>query len=521
MPKTIYFLPEKVELDQAFEVYSDLERRSGAGNHTVLNNQRYLVRDNRKNDLQKTLITMPRLGVLVIWDLMQIKDFEKFYYGMLDRRLDQIHVRVLSPNLTLIPNDDDFKTLFEALILVHNSKALPGGVKMFGKPPVPDEKVKMMIKDRQKGLSYAKIADLYGVAKATAQKYVAHVKIPKKVDPPTEEKKIEVFNYKKIDTGAPIPSEIHSMYVMFLRTRKEDSTKLAYLHDFKKFIEFVKTEKGFSPKNLSDLSEPIFFDYFDHLESIGYKGSYIRRILSGFRAFFNYSMKKGVAKSNPTVDIPLPQADSDDVLTNPLSKYEIEKIIETAQYEYINAKSDTKKRLAHRNLLLVYVLVSVGMRGGAILKLKVKDFSYERNIPKLKLKGKGKKYYKVSMDQKTGRMLDLFIQKYLGEDDESIIFFNKDMNGKAISHMGLNKNLKVLAHKAGLKNYQDIKAHSFRVTFATMQDGKLTAKELQKRMGHSSIKMTERYKKIELKTIENEWLPTLEEDFLEGLMKDA
>ena len=516
MNTIVFFLPENVELEKGLETYTDLDSQFAS---RIAQSKHRLVRDNKNNDLLKTLNTMPRLGTLVIWELSQIEDFEKFYYAMLNRSLDQILVRVIHPDYNLVAYDEMTKKIFDGLIALQKSKLYGAStnLKQFGCPPIAEEKVSQMVKDRKNGLSYAKIAKLYGVARSTAQKYTSKVKIEKKIEASKPEVKPVLFDYKTVKTGAEIPSEIHSVFVMFLRSRREDSTRDTYLRDFKRLIEYIKNHKDFSPIRIEQLSEPIFFDYFDYLNEKGYKGTYIRRIIAGFRAFFNYAMKKGVARSNPTVDIQLPYAPVDDVLTNPLTMPEIERIIQTAKLEYTSAKSDLKEKLAHRNLVLIYVLVSVGMRGGSLLKLRAKDFTFEKSVPKITLRSKGSRTYKVSMDQKTGVMLDTFIQKHLGDTPESLVFFNRDLNGNAISHMGLNKMLKLMGKKAGISNYKHIKSHSFRVTFATMQDGKLTSKELQKRMGHASMKMTERYKKIELRKIENEWLPSIDDVLLEKI----
>lgn len=528
MLKTVYFLPEKIDMDQAFQLYSDLENQDG-GSHTVLNNQRELVRDNKRNDIYRTLKTLPRMGVLVLWDLTQIKDFEKFYYGMLDRRLDQIHVRILNPNYTLAPNEPDCKQFFDGIILLQKSSnffptansSMSKGT--FGRVAIPEEKVNLMIKDRQRGMAYAAIAELYGVARSTVQKYVAHVKIEKKESKKIEEeKKTMRFSYENINIGVEVPSEIHSIYKQYLRTKKSDSTRKVYLNDFRKLIAYLKEEKQISPMFVKDLSEQLLFDYFDYLGDQNYKDTYVRRILAGFRAFFSYAMRKGILKSDPSVDIPMPPSDVFEIKTDPLSKREIDRIIDVAKEEFRNAKSEYKKMLAHRNLTLVYLLVSVGMRGGAVLDLRIKNFRFEREVPKLVLKGKGVKSYKVSIDRKTAYLLDDFIQRYLKDaDDNDVVFFAKDQTGGSISNSGLNHIVRRFAKTAGIANFSEIRSHSCRVTFATMQDGKMTSKELQKRMGHADIQMTEAYKRIGLNKIENEWLPDIDDIYSNGVSSNA
>lgn len=140
-----------------------------------------------------------------------------------------------------------------------------------------------------------------------------------------------------------------------------------------------------------------------------------------------------------------------------------------------------------RNLALIELLLSTGMRVGEIVNLNIDDINFEdRSCIVL---GKGNKQREVYFDAKA----KLHLQEYLKnrDDDEIALFVSQNKPHQRLSISGIE----LIIRKIG-KNIKIDKAypHKFRRTLATMAiDKGMPIEQVQKLLGHVKIETTMHY----------------------------
>ncbi len=134
------------------------------------------------------------------------------------------------------------------------------------------------------------------------------------------------------------------------------------------------------------------------------------------------------------------------------------------------------------DLVIVSLLFETGMRVGELLNIKIKDIDFNNNI--IKIKGKYGKERIVFLGPISLQALQTLIEARRPRPSEKLI----DM-----SYQAVYKRLKTLAKRAGV-NPEKVRPHVLRHTFATtaLKRG-MSLPALQKIMGHSNIRVTERY----------------------------
>ena len=106
--------------------------------------------------------------------------------------------------------------------------------------------------------------------------------------------------------------------------------------------------------------------------------------------------------------------------------------------------------------------------------------------------GKGNKERKFTILPNVLKMIDEYYTKHRGYSNEKVLFVNE--SGGIWQNSSVNRTLKSILSKAGIKDYEKIHIHTFRHTFASrlINDNVniMTVKEL---LGHSDISTTQRY----------------------------
>lgn len=104
-------------------------------------------------------------------------------------------------------------------------------------------------------------------------------------------------------------------------------------------------------------------------------------------------------------------------------------------------------------------------------------------------------------NMKVQKILDEFIYKrrYIYKNTD-FLFINR--NGNRLSEQSVRRIIKMIAQKSGIS--QNITPHMFRHTLATsLLDNGVDCRCIQKILGHSSIKTTERYTHVSLEMQKN------------------
>ncbi len=150
--------------------------------------------------------------------------------------------------------------------------------------------------------------------------------------------------------------------------------------------------------------------------------------------------------------------------------------------ELMRDHSETK-----RDLAIIDLLASTGMRVGELVKLNKSDIDFqERECVVL---GKGNKQRKVYFDART----KIHLQNYLSSrrDDNEALFVTLQRPFNRLQISGVEIRLRNLGHKLDINK---VHPHKFRRTLATMAiDKGMPIEQVQQLLGHESVDTTLQY----------------------------
>ena len=221
-------------------------------------------------------------------------------------------------------------------------------------------------------------------------------------------------------------------------------------------------------------------NYIEYLEELGKKPSTISRCIASIRSFYQYVLKKGKVKKDPTKNIQSPKVEKRTPCV--LTSKEVELLLE--QPKNIDLKGIRDKAM----LEFAY---ATGMRVTEIISLDIDDINFtegyvncrkankQRIIPLGKMSLKALKEY-------TDHAREILLR----DDNEKALFVN--VNGQRLTRQGFWKIIKYYKEQAHIT--KDITPHVLRHSFAThlLQNG-ADLKAIQTMLGHSDISSTQVY----------------------------
>ena len=160
-------------------------------------------------------------------------------------------------------------------------------------------------------------------------------------------------------------------------------------------------------------------------------------------------------------------------------------IKETFTDENIEKMRDECKNI--RNLAIIELLISTGMRVGELVNLNTEDIKFEDRS--CVVQGKGNKQREVYFDART----KIHLMQYLNirKDGNKALFVSKNKPYQRLSISGIE----LIVRKIGIKtDVNRVHPHKFRRTLATMAiDKGMPIEQVQKLLGHVKIETTMHY----------------------------
>ena len=215
----------------------------------------------------------------------------------------------------------------------------------------------------------------------------------------------------------------------------------------------------------------------------GVKKSTIESYWNKLNPLFEWFVARELMTNNPLRQMKKPKPEYTD--RRKLERYEVEKIIAAI---LTNTKSLLTKK---RDEAIFYLLLFCGLRKSELVGLQVRDINLDKRI--LTVRGETSKS-KRSRQIPINHTLAMHLADYLEERRRSgkttpslIVSITRD---RGLTRDGLKHWVKRIGRLSGVKFH----AHQFRHTFACMLAAtNAGAPKIQRLMGHTDLRMTQRY----------------------------
>ena len=285
------------------------------------------------------------------------------------------------------------------------------------------------------------------------------------------------------------------VFIAYLRDQKGYSqhTIRNYRIDLTQFSEFLVSREALPDaqevdQDMEAIDALVIREYLGSLFG-RFARSTIARKLSAVRSFFLFLEKKGIVMTNPAGDIATPK----------LGKY-IPVYLPVDDVFRLLERPDRKKPLGLRDLAILEVLYSCGIRVSELEALDISGVDFEERL--VTVIGKGDRERIVPI----GRIALQAVRNYLeatrnlrkgdgNDSQDGPLFIN--FRGGRLSGRSIARIIKRYATESGLS--PEISPHSMRHTFAThLLDGGADLRSVQELLGHASLSTTQRYTHVSL-----------------------
>lgn len=300
------------------------------------------------------------------------------------------------------------------------------------------------------------------------------------------------MHYELSNTNT-VGNAILRRYFQYLRLEKSytSNTLDAYLKDLQKLLNYFADEGvDFRKVTLEQL------DHFAKaLQELGVGPRSVARILSGVRSFYRFLTIEGEVETDPT-----------ELLESPKIGKHLPEVLSLSEIDEIEAAIDLSKPEGIRDLAIIEVLFSCGLRISELVNLKLSELYLEEGY--IRVHGKGRKERLVPIgDNAIEKLRQWFVVRQdvevkPGEEDYVFISLRR---GKHLSRISLFVYIKEYAEKAGIR--KSISPHTFRHSFATqLLEGGANLRAIQAMLGHEDIGTTEIYMHIDKSHLRQEIL---------------
>ncbi len=285
-------------------------------------------------------------------------------------------------------------------------------------------------------------------------------------------------------------------FARYLRLEKDASghTVDNYTRDIKQFIFFFHKNCGKDPdwKNLTINDARSFLaDCSDR----GLSKVSVRRKISSMSSFFRFMLREGKVDHNPFKGIS--PASTGRKLPRVMSVDEVARLLDapSAYWKKMaltpNVKPSHAVFAAARDVAILEIIYSGGLRISEALSLELDDIDFERQV--FRVRGKGKKERICVLGEPAAKALSGYVSavREAGfECSRGAIFLNS--RGGILTARSVQRNLKNYLREAGLS--LENTPHKLRHSFAThLLDAGADLRVVQEMLGHESLSTTQIY----------------------------
>ncbi|MBN1850429.1 MAG: tyrosine recombinase XerC [Deltaproteobacteria bacterium] len=284
-------------------------------------------------------------------------------------------------------------------------------------------------------------------------------------------------------------AQLIEKFIIYLGSQKaySDHTLKSYQNDLFQFLGFLAQSDLISEEEvLQDrLGRIDFLTLRAYLGGLfgQYKKTTIARKLSALRSFFHFLEKNDLVTQNPAADVSTPKQ----------GKY-IPTYLPVDDMFRLLEGPDKEKPLGLRDLAILEVLYSCGIRVAELVGLDLSNIDFDQRL--VKVIGKGKKERMVPIGKQAIQAVKIYLEgttRLRAKNppiQEQPLFINA--RGGRLSARSVRTIVKRYAKRCGLM--PEISPHSLRHTFAThLLDGGADLRSVQELLGHVSLSTTQKY----------------------------
>ncbi len=278
------------------------------------------------------------------------------------------------------------------------------------------------------------------------------------------------------------------LFLEFLQKDKKlsDNTLQSYKRDITQYHDYLSKNK----MNYAKVTNEDIKNYLSELKDEGKKTSTISRNLATIRSFYQYLVRIGKIKEDPTENIQSPKIEKR--VPSVLSTEEVELLLD--QPKDIDLKGTRDKAM----LEFAY---ATGMKVTEIIDLNIDDVDFNNSTVTCH---SGKKERTIPLGSLAEKALKEYTEQarpiLIKNEKNKSLFVN--MNGSRLTRQGFWKIVKYYKEKAHIN--KEITPHVLRHSFAAhlLQNG-ADLKSIQAMLGHSDISSTQVYAQFETNELQN------------------
>ncbi len=280
-------------------------------------------------------------------------------------------------------------------------------------------------------------------------------------------------------------------FIDFISSTKNLSGKTTgcYLGDIRRYMRFIDNKKmeAFSACGVQG--------YVNYLRfGKGLKDSSVKRNIVSLKLFFDYLKKRGVISYNPFVDMEF-HFKQERKLPKTLSTTEIQKLLHSLQKAKQNASSIFQTMQTTRDLCILDILISTGIRIGEAASITHADILSHERLILIHGKGKKQRLIYISSSETWAAITDLIKLKNRYNLQNEHLFLNK--YGTPLSIYSIENIFQKHLKLDGIKTKAT--PHYLRHTFATnLLSSGADIRTVQELLGHSNISTTEIYTHVSM-----------------------
>ena len=282
-----------------------------------------------------------------------------------------------------------------------------------------------------------------------------------------------------------------SEFIMFY-CKDSKETASNYRRVSKEFCEYTMEQRGWSMDELvANTNKRDILMYMKELEGRGLSPHSINFYISAVSTFFKYLVEFDYRdKTNPCDTVQRLSTDNVEQKQEYLEEHEYKALLQAIKVRTPRARKF--EFTCARDLLLVTLNLTVGLRCSEALSLKVEQF--DSDIITVIGKGNKKRSFRVTYEIRVRFHEYMKVRGQVFEGDEDSEFLFVSVTGKQLCTKDINKNLKKYCERCGID--KDITSHCLRRSCAThyLNEGVPVA-QVATLLGHSDVKTTMRYYK--------------------------